>query len=308
MRPHRRFPALVLAAFLAPFSLPAESVTVSTVPFGGMILEIPAGTSIVSDVFIGSALYQGPVVSISPEDDVLFLNSMPAIESASYIHVLSGADQGMVSTILNADSESVTVETPLVLAEGDVVAIRKHQTIGAFFAGAAFSMGDTITFYNIDGTITSVTYFGSSGWLDSDLQDGSDLLFLPGEALVVNISQAISIIASGSVNTHLVSREFVSGAVALIGTINPIGGGTLSELFSDGAMVGDTVTFYENSNGTLFISGSYTYFGSSGYLDDELNSANDVKVPVAGAAVLQSGNSRLISILPAYSENQKGGG
>lgn len=76
----RRSAIVALAALLAPLSLPAEPVTVSTVPFGGMILEIPAGTSIVSDVFIGSALYQGPIASIYGDGSVLGLGNLPAIE------------------------------------------------------------------------------------------------------------------------------------------------------------------------------------------------------------------------------------
>ncbi|MCC5805428.1 MAG: hypothetical protein JJU00_03780 [Opitutales bacterium] len=298
-------PRLLLAGLLAPWGLSAEPVTISTVPFGGMILEIPAGTSVVSDVFIGSALYQGPVASVSAEGDVLGMSNVPAIENPSYIHVLSGDDEGMVSTILEADSESVTVETPLNLVEGDIVAIRKHQTIGQFFAGAALSDFDTVTFYNTDGKVETLLYF-EGNWYDSETEAPSDnTIIFPAEAIVPSLSAGTTLVVSGSVSANPVKVEFGANVVNLIGGLDPVNSPTLNSIFLSALNDFETVTLYNNVNGTLTSTGTYLRFGDSLFDAFTEDPADDVSVEIASGAVILTSNKGYLHIGAAYSSSNE---
>lgn len=297
----RRSAIVALAALLAPLSLPAEPVTVSTVPFGGMILEIPAGTSIVSDVFIGSALYQGPVASSSGDGSVE-LGNLPAIEHPAYVHVLSGTDEGMVSTILDADNDSVTVETALNVEVGDIVAIRKHQTVGEFFAGAELSLSDNdrISLYNSDGTISVLEYFDGFGWYDRDFNEADDVIIFPTEGFVINAQSDVSVVLSGSVTTHPMKAPFATGLIAMIPTLNPAGAVTIGDLFGNELANDSTVTLYETLEGSLNPLGSYEYYEDFGFFDRDFNAADNVLISVGGVSVLRSSNSGHISIPPSY--------
>lgn len=300
----RRSAIVALAALLAPLSLPAEPVTVSTVPFGGMILEIPAGTSIVSDVFIGSALYQGPIASIYGDGSVLGLGNLPAIEHPAYVHVLSGTDEGMVSTILDADNDFVTVETALDVEVGDIVAIRKHQTVGEFFQ-SGFASGGIVTFYNVDGSIITATFFEGFGWFDGADQPAEEVIMFPGEAFVLNNPSGASFptIVSGSVNTNPVKVPISENTLAIIGTINPVNSIELADLFGDSLGSGGIATIYEN-DGNLQVSNTFTYYSDWGFFNQTDDPSDSFPVSPSTRIVLNPQKTGFIKIPAAYSNEQ----
>ncbi len=292
----------LLGAALLPFSIPAGALSLSTDPVGGTIIEIPAGISILSDSYLGEALFTGTVTGVSPDGLVVELPSTPAVQHPAYIHVLSGPDAGRISTILDSEGPFLTVETALDLAEGDALVIRKHRTLGELLP-QGLGDGSTATFYNADGTIESATLLEKHGWLDRQSLLADDLILFPGEAVVVNASSPASVLMSGSVTVDPVKVGFGASAIAIVGSLNPVEDARLDDLFASAATENDTVTLYENRNGIFSVSSVHTFFEGHGFFTDAGEPSN-TGVPVGGAAVLRSSRAGHVTLPPAFSHDE----
>ncbi len=290
-------PAL-LGALLTAVALPAQAVSVYTDPVGAVAMEVPSGISVVSDVFIQPILYQGPVTEVSGVE--IGLESVPSLNEAAFLHVVSGAAAGKVSSIVASGGSSVTVENAIGLSEGDVVAIRNHQTVGSFLEGAEFSDGDTLTLYNLDGSTETLTYFAGFGWFDSGFVSGEDFVIFPGEAIVLNTTAGFSLISLGAVTVHPVTVEFGANNVAFLGSINPTSEAAIGDIFAGSVTGGDTVTVYQNVAGSFGVAGSYTFFEGFGFYNDSFEPADSVGIPVGEGVALISGQAGTVNLPPAF--------
>jgi hypothetical protein len=296
---------IILAGLFATVALASDPHR--SEPFGIKRVEIPSGISILAHIFIGSASYQGPVGSVSAEGDVLGLSNLQSIPHPAYIHVLSGIDEGMVSTILDADSLSVVLETPLNVVAGDLVAIRKHTTIGEFFAGVVFSGEATLVFYNADGTQTHLNYFPDEwhGWYETTTWErGEDYFFRPGEGIVLNAPHSVTVTTVGAVTVHPIALAFGDNGYGMIGTLNPMKGVRLDALF-DGVLVdNDELELFGQPYGYFDLMGWYIFdSGYGGWYDrDNLQMSNHVEIASGNAGALRSQQSNYVFIPPAFTE------
>jgi hypothetical protein len=271
-------------------------------PFGSKRVEIPAGFSILTHTFIGSAIYQGPVGSVSPEGDVLGLSNLQSVPHPAYIHVLSGADEGMVSTILDVDSSAVVLETPLYVAPGDLVAIRKHTTIGELFPEVP---GLTLVFYNVDGTQTLVEYFSGYGWFDySTFELADDYFFRPGEGVPLSAPHPFTLTTVGAVTVHPVALEIGNSGFNILGTLNPVQGVRLDTLFAGAVIPNDDVEIYGEWAGTFQQLGRYVYEPAyvGWYNWDNLQASNHVEIDSGNAGVLTAQQPGYVTIPAAFVE------
>lgn len=294
--------AALLGLALLPLSAPLGAFSLSTDPVGGTIIEIPAGISILSDSYLGEALFTGTVTGVSPDGHIVELAGTPAVQHPAYIHVLSGPDAGRISTILDADGAILTIETALDLAEGNALVIRKHRTLGELFP-QGLGNGGTATFYNTDGTIEANTYYKQFGWYDSRDQPADNLILFPGEAVVVNAPASTSVLMSGAVTVDPVKVGFGASTIALVGSLNPLEDARLDDLFASAATENDTITLYENRNGGFSVSSVHTFFEGHGFFTDA-GEPSDTGVPVGGAAVLRSSRAGHVTLPPAFSHDE----
>lgn len=299
----RTLPLLAAGAALAA-PLAAQPVTVSTVPMGGMVVEVPAGQSFLSVPFQSSVSHQGVISSVA--GNYLELPGISALSDASYIHVLDGDAAGQVLTILSQVGDLLEVNgVPLGLVSGATVAVRSHSSVAAL--GQLFSAdeGDLIQIYNFDGSQLSGEFFPGFGWYSESQDDFiDDLIIYPGESILISVSSPRSILLSGSVSTHPVVFPYAQGGASLIGTLSPVSSATISELFG-GASSGDVVTLYHNVGGFLQSFASLEFFEGFGFYDEVADDFADETSVVAGSGVFFNPSSNgSVVFPPAYQSQQ----
>lgn len=276
---------------------------VATSPVGFKIVEVPPGLAVVSVPFV-SATSVELTVDFVGDSGVLYLNASPDATDGMYLHVLSGASLGRIATIQSVSGNHLQIETELDIAAGDRVAIREHKTVDSILQGATFSTGDTLTLYNLDGTVKPLSYFEGFGWFDTAFAPAGDVFIFPGEAFVVNTSLGFSLVSFGEVLTAPIAVSFQQGNIAIVGNLNPLDEVDLTEVFAPAVVGGDTLTKYASIEGALVPSGIYTYFAGFGFYDSNFQEIGDVGIPVAGGVVLISGTSGQVVLPPAYSPNE----
>lgn len=292
---------MITTCFLMVVNSLASSVF--TEPVGYRVVESESGMSIVSVPFVSQSSVELTVESVSP-GGILFFAERVTVPERSYIHVLSGHASGAVASIYSAIDYQVELEFNLGIAAGDRVAIRQHQTVDSILGEANFSGGDTLTFYNIDGTAEVLSYFEGFGWYDSSFEYAGDVSMFPGEAWVANTSSGFSFICYGAVLAHPINVYFGAQSVALIGSLNPVEELSIGEVFASSLRGGDTVTRYESVDGRLVPLGVYSYFDGFGFYDDSFQLSDHVTIGLAGGVVLVSGEAGFISLPPAFQPSE----
>lgn len=270
-----------------------------TDPVGAMVVQVPAGPSVLSSPFLNSKIFQGPVVAVSGTS--VTLSSVPTLSGPHFLHVLSGNALGAVATISSSTSPSVVLENSIAgLAVGDSVAIVPHVTLGALFSTATLSDGDGATVFNTDRTTKALTYFEGFGWYDENFEAADDLILYPGEGIVVNLVAATELVVSGAVSVAPVKFEFGSLARAAVGSINPVAGISLAQLFGNSLADGDGISVFQNASGTLTNVGNFTFFEGFGFYDNAFELQDDFQVTPLNAAILMSGQNGAITIPAAF--------
>jgi hypothetical protein len=253
-------PIVVGTAVLA--SPPLSAATSDVVGYTTFTTEA-GGSFLVGSPFLKAKSFQGTVSSVDGTT-VGLSSDIPELSVASYVHILSGASEGRVSTILSSDvnSDEVVIEDALSISPSDVVAIRPHFTLGDFGELPNFS---TVTIFQSSGEELAATYiFGN--WD----QPASTIIF-PGEGVLLNTGEATSVVFTGSVASEPVTVRLAPGVINLVTALRPVDAG--SSLAPSGlALFGglpnfSTISTYEG--GSIATSTDYTNaFGWDGNLDE----------------------------------------
>jgi hypothetical protein len=205
-------PIVVGTAVLA--SPPLSAATSDVVGYTTFTAE-QGGNYLVGTPFLKAKSFQGQVASASGTT-ISVGADLPEITAASFVHVLSGAEEGRVSTILSADTttDEIVVEDALSLATDDIIAVRPHFTLGDLGSLPDFS---SVTIFQQDGTELAASYlFGS--W-----DQPADTIIFPGEGVLLNLSEGASIIFTGAVASEPVTVRLAPGVVNLINGVRPVG-------------------------------------------------------------------------------------
>jgi hypothetical protein len=211
MKSYRFLPFLLSAGALAAGALNLNAATSGVV--GAVSFDIPVGATIVSFPFLKPVEFQGPVDSVTSAD-VDLATTLPTLTGAAYVHVLSGADEGMVYDIASVAGSVVTLaQVPAGLASTDVVAIRYHMTVSDLGTPPDFT---SLLLLGSGGTpITNDFLFGS--WSDPNM------VIRPGEGAVINNNPAWTVTLYGSVSEDDVIFSASSGS-QIVGNIDPVNG------------------------------------------------------------------------------------
>jgi hypothetical protein len=289
-------PILSLAGLLA-FANTHAQETVYSDPVGVVTMDLAAGTHLISFPFQKEKVLQTTVSEVSGAS--VTLSDSATIEGPHFLHVLSGEAAGKFSTILSSIEESLQIESEILgLQEGDSVSIRGHHTINDLtaFLGGSVNDSTTVTFYNADGSVTSLEAFDGL-WYDSDFNTPEQIVF-PAEGVAVTLPSATSISYFGSVSVEPIDIQFAPG-LTLVSTINPVENnastlGNVLGVLPDSS----TVTFYDQT-GSLGVESNFEVFSGDWY-DPDFNLSNDLSIVSPNVAAVIVGEQVSVTIPPAY--------
>jgi hypothetical protein len=295
----RTFPLLAAGAALAA-PLAAQPVTVSTVPMGGMVVEVPAGLSLVSSPFVGPIAFQGPV-SVD-EGIVSVVGEISESIGSLYAQVLSASNSSLegrissiVSTAFDGTTTTILFEESLGIGSGDVIAVRRFLTVSELFANSGVADNDSIVLLNPDGSSDILVYFFGN-WYDQSagFALADDYIIFPGEAVALTTanSSGLSLLLSGSVSVDPVTAFLPGNSLrTYVGSLDPLGNIGIGSIFTS-----------LDSNDSLSLlsdpSQSFIFFAGDWYRADDGSFAlsNSVAIPPAQGAVLTTGSSQFFTI------------
>lgn len=270
-----------------------------TTPVGAVSVEVPAGGGLISIPFQKPKVFQANVEDIV--DRTLHLANFPALSSPAYIQVITGNSAGAISSIITSSLNTVEIESNILgLVAGDVIAIRPHFILSDLKEVLNLSEFDTITLLNPDGSLTSLIYFEAFGWYDED-QDLilDNLPIYPGEGFAINTALSSTATMLGTVSTDPVILPLPAG-VSYVGTLNPVHGLDLN-IMSNALNDFDTVTFYQNFNGTIRTDFSLLFFEEFGFYDENNDEiVSDGAITTGTAAAVNLGLAGSFVIPPAF--------
>ncbi|MEO0509475.1 MAG: hypothetical protein AAF065_06425 [Verrucomicrobiota bacterium] len=189
-------------------------------------------------VFSGSVSVDGTTV-------LSFDNTVPDLSGAHYVQVTSGALSGTIMDIVSSDSSTVTLETVLPIASGDIVLVRPHFLIEDL--GTEFTSGSSVTLYNSDGTQAVSTYLNNFLGMGWDGEHTSPIY--PGEGFVLISTGPFEIIYSGAVSVDPVLYYGSGGLVNIIGALSP--NDVDATVLFDDLPGSSTISVYSNGSGLL---------------------------------------------------------
>jgi hypothetical protein len=274
---------------------------VTTDPVGYVTADLQPGASLVSVPLLGDIQYAGVAGAVAGA--VVDLSGLPAsVSTPSYVHVTSGTAAGATASITLSDANSVTLEGAIAgLAQGDSVRIVEHFTLADITAasGSSITDGGIVTIYNSNNTTDSYTSF-SNGWYDSGFTISDDVIVFPGEGVVMNLQTATSLTFTGNVNTAPVNVAVTSGAVNIIGSVNPstpAGGDSIGGALAASLSDGSTLTLY-SEDGALTSAATYTCFSGDWY--DSGFTLTEISIASPSVVVVNPQGSVDVTMSAAY--------
>jgi hypothetical protein len=260
-------------------------------------LDLPAGTHLIGVSLFSPIVNQSPIVSFS-ENDLFFAEDSISLGGEQYyVHVLTGASQGEVASILSHTSDSVETEYPLVVAEGDIIAIREHITLSDITNYSSNSIPDSsnIVFYTIDGTTETYT-FASGDWYDgSSFEIANNAIIHPAEGFAFTIGSPVELVMTGNViNADIYTP--VGPSFTILSSLSPVG---QEDNLSLGQITGvpdnTNITIY-SEDGTLTSLDSYIYASGDWYNSSTFEVANDVRISGSRGFVLTPASVSAINL------------
>jgi len=273
--------------------------TVATDPVGYVTTNLQAGTNLVTVPLLGEIQYTGRAGTVAGA--VVDLSGLPAsVATPSYVHVTSGTAAGETATIISSDATSVTLEASIAgLSDGDSIRIVDHFQLSDLTSASSSSLvdGSVVTIYNSDNTSDSYTTY-SNVWYDASFSPSDDVFVFPGEGVVMNLQGPTSLTFVGNVNTKPVDVALTSGAVNVIGSVNPslpTGADTIGDALAASLADGSTLTLY-SEDGALTTGVTYTCYAGVWY--DPSFTPTEISV-ASPSAVVVSPQSTVAATMPA---------
>jgi hypothetical protein len=273
--------------------------TVATDPVGYVTIDLPSGTNLVTAPLLGDIQHAGLAGTVAGV--VVDLPGLTTpVSTPSYVHVTSGTAAGATSSIISSDATSVTLEGAIAgLSEGDSIRIVDHFQLSDLTAASSSSLvdGSVVTIYNSDNTSDSYTTY-SNVWYDAGFAASDDVVVFPGEGVVMNLQGETTLTFVGSVNTEPVDVALTSGAVNVIGSVNPStpsGADSIGDSLAASLADGSTLTLY-SEDGALTTGVTYTCY--SGIWYDPSFSATNISV-ASPSAVVVSPQGTVAATMPA---------
>ena len=294
-----KFIALLSGAALLTSSAFAQ--TVATDPVGYVTTNLQAGTNLVTAPLLGDIQYNGLAGTVAGA--VVDLSGLPAsVSTPSYVHVPSGTAAGATASIVSSDATSVTLEGAIAgLAQGDVVRIVEHFQLSDLTVASDSSLvdGSVVTIYNSDNTSDSYTTY-SNLWFDANFAASDGVIVFPGEGVVMNLQGATTLTFVGNVNTKPVDVALTSGAVNVVGSVNPstpAGVDSIGAALAASLTDGSTLTLY-SEDGALTTGTTYTCY--SGVWYDPSFVVTDLSIASPSAVVVSPQGSVAATMPAAY--------
>lgn len=256
---------------------------------------------------LGAVQFTGAIDSNGVSGDGLTLSasSLPAsLDFPCYVHVVGGSAAGSFASVVSNSSGSVTLESAISgLAAGDSFRVVSHSTLSDVTSASQSSVPDssTVTVYNADGSNVTYTTFGNQ-WFDSDFGSADNVILFPGEGVVINLQSETTLVFTGAVNTVPFQVTVSSGAVNLVGSVNPSTPSGSSSLGAALSSLPDssTITIY-SGDGSLTIVGTFTLFGGT-WFDSDFQ-AQEISVAAPSVIVVNPQGTSSVSLPAAYTSN-----
>lgn len=203
MLPKFLLPLLGLPLALSPLS--ADPISVATDPVGYVTLSLEEdGRSLVGIPLVNNILFQGSISSVSQSGLVVSSGNLIDVLTDSnnekyYLEILTGDSLGVLSDILSVESNTEVItgdDLTAHLAEGDMIAIRQHNTLSSLFGAANESQfvsgGNSALDPNSDRLIVDGIFYyyksggiGGTGWRTASNADASNAVVWPTSAITV---------------------------------------------------------------------------------------------------------------------------
>jgi hypothetical protein len=199
-------------------------------------------------------------------------------------------------TITTWDDPSQPVEV------GDTVIVRKHLTVGEFFAAAESSLvpyADSVKFFEAGNVSYSLLWDGTK-WTRDFVNDDSSWPIYPGQGFVCIFAQDIDFVVTGHVKTTPTQVPVYNGSNNFVGTLSPIAS-DFDTLGVSAWMLpyADSFKFLSN-DGTLSAGATYIYDGTK-VTPDFLTDAGTVPIAPHEAFLLLPASDLNWPVPPAYS-------
>lgn len=292
----------------------AAQTTAYTEPMGGSVVTIAkstAGGVFISCPYIHENEFVGEVtgvvdstgtaqVSVAGTPFVSGSFNESALFPLYYLEVTESGhpSEGYAFDIISNSTSSVVIAAEAAgnfgLTVGDAVQIRKHMTLSDYFADAESSFvpfGDTVKFFNQDGSLDFYTWTGSMWSPDFGTTDVGHRQIYPGEGFLLTLKAEVSFLVSGKVKTTktIFPVPASSGIVVFMGSSSPVTE-TLGSLGLASAGLTDikgTVKFF-SEDGSLTALSLFTDWGS--YMTNDFGSTDGSGTIVLPGSALQVSN------------------
>ena len=227
--------------------------TVSTTPVGYQTMTIngssdgstPAFTAISlgfqnNSIYNGSATENATSAVITDSSASLVSGTYGALDaagnSAYYLEILTGTNEGLILDIVSNTSNTITTGTDLtgLVSSGDTFAIKAHTTLSDIFgsantvglaSGGNASSSDLIYLMSTDGNATYTTYYyqtdnlggliGGTGWrvVGNSSTDMASVVVAPDDGIIVSrkVSGDLPLVVSGNVKEAKHKRDLPAG-------------------------------------------------------------------------------------------------
>lgn len=287
---------------------------------GRLSFTLPAGNSVWTPPFVAEDTFSGRIESLDFDSlrnmAVITLNTeaLPVL-GRHYLEVCDGPQAGFVVDVVEASASSVTVSvdpSTIGLVVGDKVIVREHLTVGGLLPeGANFvPYHDTLTVFNLDGSRLDIFWDSLvSNWSDPFGNNWDDKVLLPGQGVLVFLSQALEIeLGKNAVFTHVKTtptRLAVSvEAVNLLGPVNPFPGDyNIAEIgfLPDFTEFVDTVAFHSTDGQFRLKDVLFTEGGAfrSLFFDVLSDAASTFRVSRLEASRVTPGQDKTLNLTPA---------
>jgi len=306
----------VTTAGLVAISAQAQSeITASTTPVGAVEVNLPAGQTIFSPLFVNASEFQG-VGNLAQDPSgetttITFDNAdFSGVDFSEgdyprfYAETVGGDNEGFGLDIVSNTDDSITVAGAAIddlgLNASETFVIRRHITLGQLFENAEGVAGTPVAILFDTSPSGEVFFLSNGSWVASDFSTpADDRQIYPNTGIVTQFNSPVEVVTTGTVKTTSTRLPVIPGNVILAASGSPVDEqvGDLeidSDLnqndqfvfLQDGTLELDTLLFWDGSKFT------------SNFADDD----GDSPVVAGRAFVYNSNTEKYLNFAPAYTE------